>query len=63
MANDVINVPKRELSLEIENEKVSFKVFKALKDPSEPETCCQIVTMDKSATEKKKKSSEGYGVS
>ena len=50
--NAIINVSKRELSLEVENEKVTFTVFKALKDPLESKACCQIATLDKSVTEK-----------
>ena len=52
MENAVISVPKGELSLKVENEKVTFNIFKALKDPLEPKACCQIVTVDKSVTEK-----------
>ena len=48
--NAIINVPKGELSLQVENEKVTFNVFQALKDPS-PESCHKIDTMDMSPTE------------
>ena len=36
----------------MENKKVTFNVFKALKDPSESQSCYQIDTVDKSVTEK-----------
>ena len=47
--NAIINVPKGELSLQVENEKVIFNVFQALKDPS-LESCHKIDTMDMSLT-------------
>ena len=48
----MINVRKREISLEVENEKVTFNMFKALKDQSKSQYCCQIDTVDKSVTKK-----------
>ena len=48
----MINVSKRELSLQVENKKVTFNVFQVLKDPPVFESCCQRNTMDKSAIKK-----------
>ena len=50
--NAVINVPIGELSLEVENEKVTFNIFRALDEPSKFESCCEIVTVDTSVVEK-----------
>ena len=45
IGNAVINVPKGELSLEVENEKAIFDVFRALKDPSKSKSCYEIITV------------------
>ena len=48
MGNAVINIPKGELSLEVESEKAIFNVFRSLKDPSKYESCYEIITVDTS---------------
>ncbi|XP_024028695.1 uncharacterized protein LOC112093784 [Morus notabilis] len=50
--NAVINVLKGELSLEVENEKVTFNVFSLLKGPRESETCCRMDNIKKTMCEK-----------
>ncbi|EXB65592.1 hypothetical protein L484_025858 [Morus notabilis] len=50
--NVVINVLKGELSLEVENEKVTFNVFSPLKGPQESETCCPMDNIKKTMCEK-----------
>ena len=52
MGKAIINVLKKELSLEVENKKVTFNVLRALKEPPQFESYCEIVTVDKSVTEK-----------
>ena len=43
--NAIINVPKGKLSMEVENAKVTFNVFRALKDPPKSKSCCEIITV------------------
>ena len=38
--------------MKVENEKVNFHVFRALKDPLKFESCCEIITVDISVIEK-----------
>ena len=50
--NAITKVLKGELSLEVENEKVTINVFRALKDPPKSESCCEIITVDMSIIQK-----------
>ena len=52
MGNIVINLLKGELSLEVENKKINFNVFRTLKEPPKSESYCKIITVDTSVIEK-----------
>ncbi|XP_022889158.1 uncharacterized protein LOC111404605 [Olea europaea var. sylvestris] len=45
-ARALIDVQQGQLTLRLGEEKVSFNVFKAMKYPTEPDTCCQIGVID-----------------
>jgi len=50
-ARTLIDVEKGTLTLRIGDEKVEFNLNRAMKCPSEPETCCAIDVVDRSAKE------------